>query len=109
MNQPPEHPSPALRAPSPLFGRGERDGVRGELWAGSRAEIAAVGGPLVLSMNRRFWSADAHVRSPLIRTWASGLLALGGSWFQCAAFGPWELPMNLVGRSLCKASFIQME
>jgi hypothetical protein len=26
---PAEHPSPALRAPSPLVGRGERDGVRG--------------------------------------------------------------------------------
>jgi prepilin-type N-terminal cleavage/methylation domain-containing protein len=35
-HQPPNHPSPALRAPSPLLGRGERDGVRGAL-PGSRA------------------------------------------------------------------------
>ena len=29
MNQSSEHPSPALRAPSPRVRRGERDGVRG--------------------------------------------------------------------------------
>jgi len=46
------HPSPALRAPSPLLGGGERDGVRG-VRSGSGAEIAAVGGPLVLSPPRR--------------------------------------------------------
>ena len=41
-----EHPSPALRAPSPLVGRGERDGVRGvPSPAGSTAPIASAGGP----------------------------------------------------------------
>jgi len=47
MNRSPEHPSPALRAPSPLLGGGERDGVRGALPSGSKAEIAAGGGTLV--------------------------------------------------------------
>ena len=55
-------------------------------------------------MNRHFWSADAHVRSPLTRTWASGLLSLGGSWSQCAGFGPWKLPMNLVGPTCWSAA-----
>ena len=35
-----EHPSPALRAPSPLVRRGERDGVRGahsDSWPVSRS------------------------------------------------------------------------
>ena len=41
-----------------------------------------------LPMNRRLWSADAHLRSPLTRTWASGLLSLGGSWVEIA--GVWE-------------------
>ncbi len=44
----PDHPSPALRAPSPRLGGGERDGVRG-VRSGSRGEVAAVGGPWVLS------------------------------------------------------------
>jgi hypothetical protein len=43
-------------------------------------------------MNLPFWSADAHVRSPLIRTWASGLQSLGDSRAEIAAVGgPWLL------------------
>ena len=37
-NQAPEHPSPALQAPSPLVRRGERDGVRG-VTLGSEAQV----------------------------------------------------------------------
>ena len=39
MNLTPEHPSPALRASSPLLGGGERDGVMGALRSGSGAEM----------------------------------------------------------------------
>ncbi|MBI5801965.1 MAG: response regulator [Verrucomicrobia bacterium] len=43
VDREPEHPSPALRAPSPLLGGGERDGVRGALRSGSDAEVAGLG------------------------------------------------------------------
>ena len=39
MNLKPEHLSPALRAPSPLLGGGQRDGVWGALRSGSGAEM----------------------------------------------------------------------
>jgi len=69
--------------------------------AGSRGEIAAAGGPLVLSMNRlirtqRFGAdkdSKAHLCPPLI----FGSSAFG-SWSQGAGFGPWRLPMNLCRR-----------
>ena len=41
-HQPPKHPSPALRAPSPLLGGGERDGVRGALPASGAAAFTLV-------------------------------------------------------------------
>jgi len=41
MNLTPEHPSPALRAPSPLLGGGERDGVRGVPPSGSWSQCVA--------------------------------------------------------------------
>ena len=44
-----EHPSPALRAPSPLLGGGERDGVRGACPSGSGAQIPSVEGSWNLS------------------------------------------------------------
>ena len=47
----PGHPSPALRAPSPLLGGGERDGVRGAPRSGSWSQCA-VFGPWWLPMNR---------------------------------------------------------
>ena len=44
MNLPsPGHPSPALRAPSPLLRGGERDGVRGASFIDSCAQCAASG------------------------------------------------------------------
>ncbi len=37
-----DHPSPSLRAPSPLLGGGERDGVRGASPSGSGAQFATL-------------------------------------------------------------------
>lgn len=50
----------------------------------------------LLPMNLPLWSADAHVRSPLTRTWASGLQKPGSSRAEIAAVGgPLVLSMNL--------------
>ena len=51
VNPASEHPSPALRAPSPLLGGGERDGVRGAPRSGSWSQCAACE-PWKLPMNQ---------------------------------------------------------
>jgi 2-polyprenyl-6-methoxyphenol hydroxylase-like FAD-dependent oxidoreductase len=56
-----DHPSPALRAPSPLLRGGARDGVRGGQ-PDSGGEIAGLGGPWTLSRNPGDASAEYERR-----------------------------------------------
>ena len=59
----------------------------------SGAEIAGVGGPLVLSMNLPQIQGDRRWGFPSVVALNLREL-LGGSWSQCAAFGPCRLPVN---------------
>gem|GEM_PF-1982214 len=83
-----------LRAP-PLISNDLQPG-------GSGAEIAAVGGPLVLSMNREVGrkiggrKIETEIFLPIIFLPSP----FPGSWSQCAACGPWWLPMNLPAPTL---------
>ena|GEM_PF-1970755 len=55
-----DHPSPALRAPSPLLGGGERDGVRGDR-SSSRVKIAGLDGSWILAPDTLLTAAAAVI------------------------------------------------